>query len=448
MLAPQQTFPVHDVPPALTRFPRLSATATETDLLCYDGPEALIQAPSNQVNHLLRAVHIAFANHLPLTLSPDAIWLTIAAGFGEHVNTFKAEFVEPPQPKVIFVLADYSITDRRFPWLDAFSALAEQAQEQFEPLAGALIADFSTSTLRSRLASQIVLMHSFRPFHRAVLRCICGIPAITLTGSVADWLRLRQKVEMLGSYGLDWWVGHLLPICSQFIRASVGDIDRAWWQDIYKVWKNYDVDNINGWITHLFPYLTDSFAATTMRNPLLEDASRMAGTDAFPTGICPVPITIATGRGSEVAQAEAGIIGATQDDDGKIAPAIALRVRRRARIDGLLDRLTRDCQTQRIRVADIHPPNYVSLAPDLRAFCCRFLQARIGACELRNPLELERYFTWNEGQHIPLGQLRGTAIWMDREGSGAVWRQGMLGKRVELAPTFADFLDEELSLYG
>jgi hypothetical protein len=34
---------------------------------------------------LLEAVHVAFSQHRPLSLSPDAIWLVIAQGFGHHV---------------------------------------------------------------------------------------------------------------------------------------------------------------------------------------------------------------------------------------------------------------------------------------------------------------------------------------------------------------------------
>jgi hypothetical protein len=34
---------------------------------------------------LIDAVHVAFSQHRPLTLSPDDIWLVIAQGFGHHV---------------------------------------------------------------------------------------------------------------------------------------------------------------------------------------------------------------------------------------------------------------------------------------------------------------------------------------------------------------------------
>lgn len=53
---------------------------------------------------LIEAVGIAYAQHLPLTLSPDDIWLTIAQGFAHHIalnaETFRHRLVrhEGKQP--------------------------------------------------------------------------------------------------------------------------------------------------------------------------------------------------------------------------------------------------------------------------------------------------------------------------------------------------------------
>src|SRR6476620_101863 len=39
-----------------------------------------------RVHPLLGAVHLAFAQHRPLVLTPDAIWLTIVQGVAQHVR--------------------------------------------------------------------------------------------------------------------------------------------------------------------------------------------------------------------------------------------------------------------------------------------------------------------------------------------------------------------------
>jgi hypothetical protein len=40
---------------------------------------------------LLSAMQIAFYKHMPLRLSPDAIWITLARGFALHVNEHAEE---------------------------------------------------------------------------------------------------------------------------------------------------------------------------------------------------------------------------------------------------------------------------------------------------------------------------------------------------------------------
>src|SRR5277367_5787722 len=34
----------------------------------------------------MEAVHLSFSKHYPLILTPDSVWLTIAQGFGTHIN--------------------------------------------------------------------------------------------------------------------------------------------------------------------------------------------------------------------------------------------------------------------------------------------------------------------------------------------------------------------------
>ena len=106
------TFDVDDVPPATTGFPLASFASvltralehelhachvgTSTMLACA-GPEAVVDR-SAFANPLVNAVHLAFATHYPLRLTPDAIWTTIAQGFGLHIRlnaeALRGQFVD------------------------------------------------------------------------------------------------------------------------------------------------------------------------------------------------------------------------------------------------------------------------------------------------------------------------------------------------------------------
>ena len=78
--------------------------------------------------------------------------------------------------------------------------------------------------------------------------CTCGIPEITLEGTVEDWKVLREKALSLGDYGLQWWVEALEPVLDQFVAAASGSIDREFW---CRIWP---IPYVTGWILTLFPY--------------------------------------------------------------------------------------------------------------------------------------------------------------------------------------------------
>ena len=70
-------------------------------------------------------------------------------------------------------------------------------------------------------ASEIVLMDAYsRYFTYDADACICGIPQITLTGTVEDWQRIRERIEMFDVFGLEWWTARLRRILDEFVSAA------------------------------------------------------------------------------------------------------------------------------------------------------------------------------------------------------------------------------------
>jgi hypothetical protein len=73
------TFPVDDVTPAGSPLPTHALAEVVGAHMALGAPaRAVIETPA--IHPLLAAVHVAFAEHRPLVLSPDTIWLTIAQG--------------------------------------------------------------------------------------------------------------------------------------------------------------------------------------------------------------------------------------------------------------------------------------------------------------------------------------------------------------------------------
>ncbi|GIG87409.1 DUF4419 domain-containing protein [Plantactinospora endophytica] len=78
------TFPVDAVSSAAEPLPTRPLGQLFDDALVVGGDPALPVLAPNGVHPLLGAVGRAFAEHRPLVLSPDAVWLTIAQGAAQQ----------------------------------------------------------------------------------------------------------------------------------------------------------------------------------------------------------------------------------------------------------------------------------------------------------------------------------------------------------------------------
>jgi len=80
--------------------------------------------------------------------------------------------------------------------------------------------------------SRVVMMETFRQYFDYSLQGICGIPNLTILGTVEDWERIYERVQALGQYELEWWTQRLLPICEEFIQAVSGNPNLEFWRSI------------------------------------------------------------------------------------------------------------------------------------------------------------------------------------------------------------------------
>ncbi len=256
---------------------------------------------------LMEAVHLAFSNHRPLALSPDTIWLTIAQGFGHHVreNTeaLRHQIVRHEGKQALSISTDSLSPDR---WPDFISQFSAAIQANSDPvLYETLTCDFSTTTPSIRTSSEVALMDTYQYYFEYEMFCVCGIPKVTLDGTPSDWQRIRERVEVLRTYDLDWWVPRLIQILDEFVATANGHPNREFWKAIYKPEAAYATTMATGWITDLFPYLGDK--ASRPRNHMLSAPRKdwilpqtgdgfhsAAGVslDSFPSGLSRAPVTV------------------------------------------------------------------------------------------------------------------------------------------------------------
>lgn len=334
------TFAVADVERAATLLP----TSNIRDAISYfladqttDRLDAITQwsSPDSKVltqigfHPLIAATHLAFSQHRPLVLAPDMIWITIVQGLAQHVKNnsekLRHKFVQH-KGKMLKVAVHEGLSDDA--WQRVVQDLSAGVQQTVGIKYNELICDFSTTGDVERIACQVALLDVFEPYFEYAVMCICGIPEITLEGTPADWARLREKVEFLADYDLDFWLVHLREITDQFERASRGDIDIAFWEDIYKQKQAYGWDRMNGWMLKLIPYTKCySSGSYTKQNPLFtEDLSAwnkeekmpffVSGgvtSEDIPGGIAQAPFKLYCDENVSAMEFLGGFVGVEQD---------------------------------------------------------------------------------------------------------------------------------------
>lgn len=270
--APKKTFAVKDgkaiadeivgktVPSA--ELYRVVKSSFDDESLCYMGEDNLFKCMVN-----------AYADHHPLVLSPDVVWLIIAQNFSNYVNKHSEEmrdlFVEHEGKMKIVVTEGNDVLGKsgtKGDWEKLLSDFtAGVAANTKGDVAEMLTADFTTTGVTERIASQITLMDAVETFFEWWnMSVACGIPSITLTGTPDDWRKVQAKARSLEKYGLEKWSRQLDKVLAEFVKASEGQPDRVFWRSIVKKLRvdelknirrcsGSDVTMLDGWFLTFFP---------------------------------------------------------------------------------------------------------------------------------------------------------------------------------------------------
>ena len=270
------------------------------------------------MNGFVEAVHLAYHNHYPLVLSPDAVWMCIAQGFARHINAnaekLRNLFVEHEGKKTLKVRRDDFVKGSPTnPWPEVFGEFSEQIRQHVGPKTHDLLTpSFSTTGPTERAAAQVVLMDTFKEYFTYMVRTLCGIPEVTLEGTVEDWKQLRDRAVGLAQFDLEWWIDALKPILDQFVAAASGHVDKKFWSTMYKWIGESGGPYITGWIVTLFPYLDDNrngYLTSWNNEHIFEGVT----TESIPSGVAATPF-IWEYLGTEIPMHfYAGFMGASQN---------------------------------------------------------------------------------------------------------------------------------------
>lgn len=311
-------------------------------------------------NCFVATIHKSFDEHRPLTLSPDVIWMAIAQGVSIHINENFKE-LEPfifktNKPDKISVRNDelsYNSEDlideasTKEPWADLLQAYSDSTTAYVnDDYYDFFVPEFSTTTSYIHASYEVTMLEGFSQAFEYFGDSGCGIPYITLLGTEDDWRAIYQRIDKIEELGMKTWAEELRAVLKQFIRVYEKDVDRSFWQDIYKNHLEYGTSYVSGWFIKFFPYLEmtgelepaedpkgiyySRAAKEYKENSFLEGnrylISRLE-TDDFPSGISEIDVhwnDFGTQREMKV---HAGFYAIKQYDDLSLEPAISWAVR-------------------------------------------------------------------------------------------------------------------------
>ncbi|KDO22327.1 hypothetical protein SPRG_12788 [Saprolegnia parasitica CBS 223.65] len=245
------TFAVSPVTPANFSGPLLRDTTTAIDQL----PE-YVDAGCQRVHQqsplampfvastmgFLDGISKAYAQHLHLVLRPDDIWLALTSQFGLYVDG-KIELEIETAGTVHTV--DFGVC--------ATQLVDEMRAHLVDPaLADVLLPNFTTTTPHDRITASILTMATMKNFFQYKIKLSCGIPTVTLLGSVDDWQQIRSRIEHFRAYGerMQTWVDLLSGVLDQFVAAARGEPDTAFWRSIYdSTYQGCGQRYVSGWVS-------------------------------------------------------------------------------------------------------------------------------------------------------------------------------------------------------
>ena len=143
---------------------------------------------------ILNGFYTAHANHYPIRIKPDDIWLLIIQSFSNHINENAEElrdmFVDFSGKKDISIKYDISFIEEVTKEIaEDFSIKINEELKKYlgEEILDILTPNFTTTTKDSTIVCKISIMSAFKKFfnYRMIL-CGCGVPYLILEGTSED----------------------------------------------------------------------------------------------------------------------------------------------------------------------------------------------------------------------------------------------------------------------
>jgi len=251
-------------------------------------------------NGFVGACLTAYNLHLDLALGPDDVWVTLMTSLSRYINA-NAEKL-----RHLFVShegkLDLVATSGGNIYSANYSNLISQISDQIDQntkndLRNWVECDFSTTTPLQKVVSKVALMGAMQQYFSYKFEFCCGLPKVTLLGTVEDWANILARINKMGSFEdqtLQDWSKVLGFVFQNFVDAFNGKIDRDFWNRIAHITGGGSGPRyLEGWVLAIIGF---DDAGKYILNPLknIQSSNRFGrlNTNDVPTSVVEVPVKI------------------------------------------------------------------------------------------------------------------------------------------------------------
>ena len=186
-------------------------------------------------------------------------------------------------------------------WRNIFESFVKQAKQYVgNNLVETLKTDFTTTTVDSAAVGNLSIMSALKhyfEYHLVVFGC--GIPSVTVEGTLDDWEKIYERLDYLSKFDLKWWTNEIKPIIAEIIETKKGNINKDFWRRMVRIYELaegkgtermsfYDRLHFDGWFAKFYPY--DKYGETTSLDSISLGSRFYC--DYLPSEILDIPFTL------------------------------------------------------------------------------------------------------------------------------------------------------------
>jgi len=202
---------------------------------------------------------VAYNQHYDLVWRPDDVWQAILTQFSLYVmknaEALRDKFVDFKGKKKLTIVALGTLYTYDFGDF-AERMVDEQIVKNIKDpsIAEWILPKFTTTTENDRIVASVTMMATLKAYFQYSVELCCGLPSITLLGSVVDWTLLRQRVDRLLEFDnqdgdMKKWHKLLTGVLDEFIKTKSGAVNYKFWQKICDFSNGSGTPSISGWIS-------------------------------------------------------------------------------------------------------------------------------------------------------------------------------------------------------